>query len=184
MRRFVLAACLAATTAFAVPALAQSASDQQRFDAALDRLDNEIANFRAERDRYESARASYRGSRGGGYGQSGGYQQGAGGYSDDRYENGYDPSRYYRDGSNYRERQLAADDRVYRGSDGRYYCKRNDGTTGLIVGAAGGGVLGNVIDGGHSRTAGTLLGAAIGALAGRAVDQNSGTNGGNAVRCR
>ena len=182
MRRFVLAACLAATTAFTTPALAQSAADQQRFDAALDRLDNEIANFRAERDRYQSARSSYRGGRGD-YGRSGGYQPGPGGYPDDRYENGYDPSRYYRDGSNYRERELAANDRVYRGSDGRYYCKRNDGTTGLIVGAAGGGVLGNVIDGGHSRTAGTLIGAAIGAIAGRSLDQNSGTDA-NSVRCR
>ena len=73
---------------------------------------------------------------------------------------------------------LAADDRVYRGSDGRYYCKRNDGTTGLIIGAAGGGILGNVIDGGHSRAAGTLIGAALGALAGKAVDQsNSQTRG-------
>ena len=183
MRRFVLAACLAtAAAAFTVPALAQSPSDQQRFDAALDRLDNEIAVFRAERDRYQSARSSYRGGRGD-YGQSGGYGQSRPGgyYADDRDENGYDASRYYRDGPSYRERQLAADDRVYRGSDGRYYCKRNDGTTGLVVGAAAGGIFGNVIDGGHSRTAGTLIGAAVGALAGRSIDQSS-TN--NSIRCR
>jgi len=74
---------------------------------------------------------------------------------------------------------LAADERVYRGNDGRYYCKRSDGTTGLIIGAAGGGILGNVIDGGRSRTVGTLLGAALGGLAGRAVDRNQAE-----VRCR
>ncbi len=63
--------------------------------------------------------------------------------------------------------------RSYRGSDGRYYCKRNDGTTGLIVGAAGGAILGNVIDGGRNRTAGTLIGGALGAILGQQVDKNS-----------
>src|SRR3546814_14089359 len=67
---------------------------------------------------------------------------------------------------------MRPDERVYAGEDGRYYCKRNDGTTGLIVGGAAGGILGNVIDGGHSRILGTLLGGAAGALAGRAVEQN------------
>jgi len=96
----------------------------------------------------------------------------------DPYATDYDATRYYRDGSQYQERRLSMDDQVYRGSDGRYYCKRNDGTTGLIVGAVGGGVLGNVIDGGHNRAAGTLIGGALGALAGKAIDQNSD------VRCR
>src|SRR3546814_19791580 len=67
---------------------------------------------------------------------------------------------------------MRPDERVYAGEDGRYYCKRNDGTTGLIVGGAAGGILGNVIDGGHSRILGPLLGGAAGALAGRAVEQN------------
>ena len=181
MCRSILATCLAATAAlaFTAPVLAQSPSDQQRFDAALDRLDNEIQAFRAERNRYLASMRN-RGRYGGGYGQAG---PGGRYYADDRDEGGYDPAQYYRDGPNYRERQLASDDRVYRGTDGRYYCKRNDGTTGLIVGAGAGGVLGNVIDGGHSRTAGTLIGAAIGALAGRSIDQNSGTNA-NSLRCR
>jgi outer membrane lipoprotein SlyB len=74
---------------------------------------------------------------------------------------------------------LGNDERVYAGNDGRYYCKRNDGTTGLIVGGAAGGILGNVIDGGRSRIVGTLLGGAAGALAGKAVDQNQ-----SQVRCR
>lgn len=96
---------------------------------------------------------------------------------DRRYATDYDAARYYRDG-NYGERRLTSADEVYRGSDGRYYCKRNDGTTGLIVGAAGGGLLGNIIDGGHNRVAGTLIGGALGALAGKSIDQNSD------VRCR
>jgi len=41
---------------------------------------------------------------------------------------------YYRDGRYYRERRLTRADRIYRGRDGRYYCRRSDGTTGLIVG--------------------------------------------------
>ncbi len=51
---------------------------------------------------------------------------------DPRY-GGYDASRYYHPG-NYRERRLGRNDRIYRGGDGRYYCRRTDGTTGLIVG--------------------------------------------------
>ena len=89
----------------------------------------------------------------------------------------WDPAHHY-SRTDREQRELAAEDRVYRGSDGRYYCKRSDGTTGLIIGAAGGGLLGNIIDGGHNRVAGTLIGGALGALAGRAIDQNSD------IRCR
>ena len=85
----------------------------------------------------------------------------------------WEPSRDYRRGS-YRERRLNRDDQVFRGRAGRTYCKRNDGTTGLVVGALGGGVLGNVIGGG---TLGTLLGAGGGALLGRSIDRGK-------VRCR
>jgi len=83
----------------------------------------------------------------------------------------YYADRYYRDGSNYRQRALTRNDRVYRGGDGRYYCRRNDGTTGLIVGGLAGGALGNVIAGGGSRLLGTLIGAGGGALLGRQVDR-------------
>ncbi len=80
--------------------------------------------------------------------------------------------RYYRSGEAYRPRVLGVDDRIYRGRDGRYYCKRDDGTTGLIVGGIAGGVLGNVIAPGGSKTLGTILGAAGGALIGRAIDRD------------
>lgn len=90
----------------------------------------------------------------------------------------YDAARYYRDDPRYTERRLAPTDQVYRGSDGRYYCKRSDGTTGLIIGGVGGAVLGNVIDGGSNRVAGTLIGGALGAFLGKTVDQNQD------VRCR
>jgi hypothetical protein len=175
MSKFIRATAIAAAClALAPPAFAQSQAEEARFDAAQQRLNNELEIFRQEFNRYQQARerdTRYRGPQG--------YNAAPSRYSDDRYENGYDPARDYRDGPNYRERTLANDDRVYRGTDGRYYCKRSDGTTGLVLGAAGGGILGNVIDGGHSRTVGTLIGGALGALAGRAVEQNN-----SELRCR
>ena len=95
---------------------------------------------------------------------------------DPRY-NAYYADRYYRPGPQYRERRLSPNERIYRGRDGRYYCRRNDGTTGLIVGGIAGGALGNVIAPGGSETLGTVLGAIAGALIGRQVDRDN-------VRCR
>lgn len=93
------------------------------------------------------------------------------------YDSNYDASRYYRDDPQYQERPLAENDRIYRGQDGRYYCRRSDGTTGLIVGALAGGVLGDVIAPGGSKTLGTILGAGGGAIIGQQVDKNQ-------ARCR
>lgn len=90
---------------------------------------------------------------------------------------GYDAGRYYSDNPRYRERALGRNDRVYRGNDGRYYCRRNDGTTGLILGAIAGGVLGNIIAPGGSQTLGTLLGAGGGAAIGRSIGRKP-------ARCR
>jgi uncharacterized protein YcfJ len=59
----------------------------------------------------------------------------------------------------------------WRGKDGRTYCRRTDGTTGLIVGGVGGALLGRTIDTRGDRTIGTLGGAALGALAGREIER-------------
>ncbi|QKR99411.1 hypothetical protein F9288_06960 [Sphingomonas sp. CL5.1] len=91
--------------------------------------------------------------------------------------NGYYADRYYRDNPRYRERRLGSNDRVYVGQDGRYYCRRNDGTTGLIVGGIAGGALGAAIAPGGSGLLGALLGGAGGALLGKSVDKSN-------VRCR
>lgn len=139
MRRFLMAASIAAMLMPAMPALAQRHHHNN---------DRDWRNY----NRYDYNRP------------------------DPRYGN-YDASRYYRDGRYYRERRLGRNDRIYRGSDGRYYCRRSDGTTGLIVGALGGGLLGNALDGGRSSTLGTLLGAGAGALIGRSIDRDN-------VRCR
>jgi uncharacterized protein YcfJ len=89
----------------------------------------------------------------------------------------WDAYRHYRNDPRYQTRVLSSRDRIYRGSDGRYYCKRDDGTTGLIVGALGGGVLGNIIAPGGSELLGTLLGAGAGAAVGREIDRGD-------VECR
>lgn len=98
-----------------------------------------------------------------------------GGYWDrDAPPPGYDPRRDYRDEPGH-DRAITRDDHVYRGSDGRYYCRRSDGSTGTVVGAIGGGVLGAILGGGGAL--GTLLGAGGGALLGRSIDKGE-------VHCR
>ncbi|MGC1269609.1 MAG: glycine zipper 2TM domain-containing protein [Croceibacterium sp.] len=84
---------------------------------------------------------------------------------------------YDAQGRYYEPRVLSRSDRVWRGDDGRYYCRRGNGTTGLIIGGAVGALLGREIDGGRDRTLGTIIGAAGGALLGREVDRGE-------LRCR
>jgi len=55
---------------------------------------------------------------------------------------------------------------------GRLRCKKSNGTTGLLVGAAGGALLGRAIDTRGSRATGTIVGAAAGALLGREVERS------------
>ena len=101
-------------------------------------------------------------------------------YDYNRYEPGSDryyADQYYRDGRYYRETRLSSRDRIYRGRDGRYYCRRSDGTTGLIIGGAVGALLGNAIDDGGSSLLGTLIGAGAGAALGREIQRGN-------VRCR
>lgn len=111
----------------------------------------------------------------------GGYQRPATGWRHYDYNRpdpsygGYDPSRYYRPGQ--QEQRLTNRDRIYRGDDGRYYCRRSDGTTGLVVGAIAGGILGNAISPRDSKTLGTIIGMGLGGAIGQQVDRGE-------VRCR
>jgi hypothetical protein len=84
-------------------------------------------------------------------------------------QRGYDAARYYREG--YRPVRLGPNDRVYRGSDNRYYCRRDDGTTGLIVGGVAGAVLGNLIAPKGAKALGMIIGGGAGAILGKEVDE-------------
>jgi hypothetical protein len=88
----------------------------------------------------------------------------------DRYRSGNrDRDRYNgRYAARYDE-PVYRDSRVWRGRDGRTYCRKKDGTTGLIIGAAAGALLGREVDTRGERTTGTILGAAAGALLGKKV---------------
>ena len=69
--------------------------------------------------------------------------------------------------------------RYWRGNDGRYYCRKSNGTTGLLIGGVAGALIGRSIDTRGDRATGTILGAAAGALLGREVDRNN-----SRPRCR
>ena len=174
MRKTILALALATAPVLALsasPAAAQTREDQYRWEQAQRRFDAERALYERERARYEDARRRY--GYGGGYGNNYGS-----GYGDDQYRwrggsSDWDAARYYHDDPRYEERPLSANDEVYRGSDGRYYCRRSDGTTGLVVGAGAGALVGNAIDGGHNRVGGTIVGGVLGALLGREVERNA-----------
>lgn len=175
MRNILLAATMAAVAVPAVPAAAQRSSQER---AAVQQI---RAECRADRQRSMSQRQRQRIQRQcqreikqvrRDYRQ---YRN----YDYNRYEpgqNAYNADSYYRDGRYYQDRRLGSNDRVYRGQNGQYYCRRPDGTTGLIIGGIGGGVLGNIIAPGGSNTLGTIIGAIAGGLGGRAIDRNN-------VRC-
>ncbi len=77
-----------------------------------------------------------------------------------------DYNRYYDRDGNY-------SGPTWRGNDGRMYCRKRDGTTGLVVGAVAGALVGRAIDGGRNRATGTIVGGVAGALVGREVERSS-----------
>ncbi|MBK5264799.1 MAG: glycine zipper 2TM domain-containing protein [Alphaproteobacteria bacterium] len=66
----------------------------------------------------------------------------------------------------------------WRGRDGRTYCRKSDGTVGLIIGGTAGALAGRAIDTRGDRATGTIAGLAAGALIGREIDR------GGSRRCR
>ena len=85
---------------------------------------------------------------------------------------GYRQQRHY-------DEPIYRQTRVWRGDDGRAYCRRSDGTTGLLIGGAAGALVGRAIDTQGNRTTGTIVGAAAGALLGREVERSR-----SEARCR
>jgi len=76
-----------------------------------------------------------------------------------------------------RDERINSNTRVWRDRDGRYRCKKDNGTTGLLIGGAVGGLAGHEIAGGGDKLLGTIIGAGAGALIGREVDRDK-------YRCR
>lgn len=76
-----------------------------------------------------------------------------------------------------RDQRVNSNTRVWRGDDGRYRCKKDNGTTGLLIGGAVGGLAGHEIAGNGDKVLGTILGAGAGALLGREIDRDK-------YRCR
>lgn len=90
-------------------------------------------------------------------------------YQSQRYDDRrYDQRRY--------SRQYPSNgysNRAYRGDTYGYQTRRcSNGSTGTILGAIAGGLIGNSVAGRGDRTLGTVLGGGAGALAGRAIDRN------------
>lgn len=153
MKNAILAATLAAIALPAAPALA----DPPSWAPAHGRRDHDRER---ERDRYEDYRNDHRGD----------YRQ--------TYRQTYNGNRYYDRAQRryYREQRLSYNDRVW-GNNGRYYCRRSDGTTGTIVGAGLGALAGSAMAGRRDQTLGVILGGVTGGLLGRSIDRGD-------LRCR
>lgn len=151
MKKTLLALAAFAATAAALP-VAPAFADQQwsNRDDRRDRDDNRRDDRRGDRrdDRREDRR-DYRGN--------------------DRRS--YQRSAYDSRGRYSQPRRIDRNSRVWRGNDGRYYCKRDNGTAGLIIGAGVGALAGNQIAGSRDKTIGTILGGVLGGVAGRAIDK-------------
>lgn len=106
-------------------------------------------------------------------------------YGRDDWDDDDDDWRDRRDRRHWRDRDRDwDDDRRFRGRDrywqdrnGRWRCRRDDGTVGLLVGAGVGALIGREVDRRGDRTLGTVLGAVGGGLLGREIDRGG-------ARCR
>src|SRR4051812_36955813 len=100
------------------------------------------------------------------------------GYSS-RYDNGYYGQRYgngYYQAQRYDRRYANRgyyNQRTYNGGYYNHYAQRCSGSTGTILGAIAGGLLGSSVAGrGGDHALGAIIGAGAGALAGRAIDRS------------
>jgi len=93
-------------------------------------------------------------------------------YSSGRYRSA--APVYYRQAPVYystppRHARASYNNQYWWGQNGRMNCRRQDGTTGTIVGAVAGGVLGNMIAQQGDKQMGTVIGGALGALLGNQI---------------
>jgi hypothetical protein len=84
---------------------------------------------------------------------------------------------YRHQGAAYPYRGNAAVAPYWWGSDGRVQCRRQDGTTGLVVGALAGGTLGNMLAAQGDKRLGSVIGGTLGAVLGNELAKGN-------LRCR
>src|SRR3546814_9361484 len=76
--------------------------------------------------------------------------QGHGLFKADQDAGFYRKKRHHRNYS--RDQRVNSNTRIWRGNDGRYRCKKDNGTTGLLIGGAVGGLAGHEIAGDRKST--------------------------------
>ncbi|QIG79223.1 glycine zipper 2TM domain-containing protein [Stakelama tenebrarum] len=167
-------------SAFAVPAMTAPASAQRydgnRYERQDDRQDRRDYRRDARQDRREDRRDYRRDRRE----DRRDYRQARRDYRDQRrntrvtyvaprpaprYANYYDTRGYY-------------NGPVWRGDGGRYYCHRQDGTTGILIGGVAGALIGSSLDRPGDST-GALIGGILGAVIGNEIATDD-----NGRRCR
>jgi hypothetical protein len=132
-----------------------------------DRRDEGRRHHNRDRNRSYYAQQGYYGQQGryapqGHYAQQGGYAPQAyygGGYSQGYAGNGY--------GAPYQQRPVA----YGYNQNTRYRC--NTGSTGTILGAIAGGLIGNGVAGRGDKVLGTVLGGGAGAVVGNSIDKSN-----------
>ncbi|PZU50725.1 MAG: hypothetical protein DI568_02955 [Sphingomonas sp.] len=157
------------------PALADSRwdRDNNRREWQDNRHDkrNDRANDR--RDRNNAYNQGYRDGRQVQARQSQQYRGNSYGWQQPNYNSRYVNNSY----PTYRGAAVRGSQPYWWGQNGQVYCRRQDGTAGLLVGALAGGTLGNMIAKQGDKTLGSVIGGTLGAVLGNEIAK------GNA-RCR
>lgn len=163
MKKFLLALAALAVTTTAIPMTPAMADPRHSDRYERDRRDNRDRNDRQSHrrdDRRDDRRSDRRDDR------------------NDRRNNAWRNQNVYDSRGRYAQpRRIDRNSHVWRGNDGRYYCRRDNGTTGLIIGAGVGALAGNQIAGNGDRTLGTILGGVLGGALGREIDKGD-------IQCR
>lgn len=114
---------------------------------------------------YQNGRGYYGNGYRGDYGRQYGDRYAGSGYGNGYYGNGY--------GNGYDRGYSRNYNRNYYGRNSYSYRCRGSGTTGTVLGAIVGGLLGDAAVGRRGDgTAGAIVGAGVGALTGRAIDRS------------
>jgi hypothetical protein len=106
----------------------------------------------------------------------GGYYDNSGNYYrpyDSRYDRRYAQRAYNQRAYNQRGYDQRYYGQPYYGQRYNHYYRNCSGTTGTIIGAIAGGLLGSQVAGRGDRTVGAIIGGAAGALGGRAIDRSN-----------